>query len=98
MNFNESVRSAAHRGALLIQRSIAFARSEMKAFFGCALGCYLGFIVLFLLRANPETATFGDFLSVIQSSSKIAACFIAAALSVALRWLFPGKLLRPSAD
>ena len=91
MNFNESLRSAAHGGALLTRRSIAFARSEMKAFFGCALGCYVGFIVLFLLNADPETATFGDFLNVIHSPSKIAASFIAAALSVALRWLFPRK-------
>ena len=91
MNFNESLRSAAHRGALLTQRSIAFARSEMKAFLGCAFGCYLGFIVLFLLKADAETATFGDFLRVIHSFSNIAASFIAAALSVALRWLFPRK-------
>ncbi|WP_395600061.1 hypothetical protein [Pseudomonas sp. B19125] len=91
MSFNESLRSAAHRGTLLTQRFIAFARSEMKAFLACALGCYLGFIVLFLVEADPETATFGDFLNVIHSSSKIAASFIAAALSVALRWLFPKK-------
>ena len=91
MSFNESLRSAAHRGALLTQRFIAFARSEMKAFMGCALGCYLGFIVLFLVEADPETTTFGDFLSVIHSTSKIAASFLAAALSVALRWLFSKK-------
>jgi len=91
MNFNESLRSAAHSGALLTQRSIAFARSEMKVFLGCALGCYVGFIVLFLLKADPETATFGDFLRVIHSSSNIAASFIAAALSIVLRRLFPRK-------
>ncbi|WP_339439046.1 MULTISPECIES: hypothetical protein [unclassified Pseudomonas] len=91
MSFNESLRSAAHSGILLTQRSMAFARAEMKAFLGCALGCYVGFIVLFLFDADPETATFGDFLNVIHSSSKIAASFIAAALSVALRWLFPRK-------
>ncbi len=91
MNVNESLRSAAHNGALLTQSSIVFARSEMKAFLGCALGCYLGFIVLFLLKADPETATFGDFLNVIHSSSKIAASFIAAALSVALRSMFTRK-------
>jgi hypothetical protein len=98
MNLNDSLKSAAHSGALLTQRFIAFARSEMKAFLGCALGCYLGFIVLFLVEADPETATFGDFLSVIHSSSKIAASFLAAALSVALRWLFPGKRRGPSTD
>ncbi|MFJ3007166.1 hypothetical protein [Pseudomonas fluorescens] len=91
MNFNESLRSAAHSGALLTQRFIAFARSEMKAFLGCALGCYLGFIILFLMKADPETATFGDFLSVIHSSLNIAGSFMAAALSVALRWLFSRK-------
>ncbi|UOB21824.1 hypothetical protein MRY17_13785 [Pseudomonas orientalis] len=91
MNLNESLRSAAHSGALLTQRSIAFARSEMNAFLGCALGCYLGFIVLFLLKADPETTTFGEFLNVIHSSSKIAASFIAAALSVALRSMFTKK-------
>ncbi|WP_222833266.1 hypothetical protein [Pseudomonas sp. SC3(2021)] len=98
MNFYESLRSAAHSGVLLTQRSIAFALSEMKAFLVCALSCYLGFIVLFLLKADPETATFGDFLSVIHSSSNIAASFIAAALSVVLRGVFPGKQRRLSAD
>ena len=91
MNFNESLRSAAHSAAVIIHRVIAFARSEMKVFFGCALGCYLGFIIFFLLKADPGTATFGDFLSVIQSSSRLTSSVIAGALSVVLRGLFPGK-------
>lgn len=91
MNSNDSLKGVAGSRAVLTKRLLAFVRCEMKPFLGCALGCYLGFIVLFLSEADPETATFGDFLRAIHSSSSIAASFIAAALSVALRWLFPRK-------
>jgi hypothetical protein len=91
MNLNESLKGVAGSGAMWTKRLLAFAHGEMKAFLVCALGCYLGFIVLFLLKSDPETATFGDFLRVIHSSSNIVASFIAAALSIVLRRLFPRK-------
>nr|WP_314565991.1 hypothetical protein [uncultured Pseudomonas sp.] len=91
MNLNESRKSSANSAAVITHRVLAFARSEMKAFLGCTLGCYLGFIIFFVLKADPETATFGDFLRVIQSPSTVIFSVIAGALSVALRGLFPTK-------
>ncbi|MFC6298114.1 hypothetical protein GNF76_26080 [Pseudomonas sp. CCM 7893] len=89
MSLNELLKSAVRSASAILHRVGAFVRVEMKWFFACALGSYLGPIVFYLLLADPGTATFGDFLSVIQSSSRLISSLIAGTLFVALR----GRLL-----
>ncbi|WP_154845401.1 hypothetical protein [Pseudomonas fluorescens] len=85
MNMNESLKSARRSAAVIYHRTGAFVRVEMKWFFAGAIGSYLGPIMFYLFSADPGTATFGDFLRVVQSSSGITSALVSATLFVALR-------------
>lgn len=65
--------------------------STINLFLKGALGTVIALVVFGLMTANPETATFGDFLRAIQSPALAGVGLFGGLLLVGLRQLFAPK-------
>lgn len=65
--------------------------TTINQFFKGAIGCAIVLVVVGLMVANPDTATFGDFLRNIQSPAYAFVSAIGGVMFIGARMIFPSK-------